>query len=321
MRSRGIRQLAFLLSIGLAGALQPGCSCGGDNEGGQNDAAPQADASPQQDVLPPQQDAPQTDAQTDVAPADRPPDGYVPDGGWTVVIDEVVPSAVPRAETNSVDLHGHGFQSGATVRLINCADDTIVYEFPATVSGGDAVAGITIDPTDPPREQGLYSVMIINPDGSFAILECAFTISAQPRPTVTNVKPASAFKGDPADGINSNQLVDVIGTGFLSTPNVRWESVTTGTLYDLPAQVGFIDGTQLSAVCPSETKQMPVGDYYVWVINPDNLAAEWMVPDTANPGELHPGDSSRSATCRRPRSTASRRRASRRTPAPPRTSR
>ncbi|MBI5482047.1 MAG: hypothetical protein HY906_24540 [Deltaproteobacteria bacterium] len=270
---------AFALFVVLLG---PGCSCGGEAHPAQQDAAPQQDVAPQEDA--------QEDAQDDAwVPPDgyvpdgfQQPDGYIPDGGTGVRIEEVVPAAIARAQDNDVEIIGDGFQDGASVTLRNC-DTGTEYTFTATVTGFDdggagGIATITV-PADVAREQGLYTVTIVNPDGSFASLTCALWISAQAPPTVTEVKPASASRGDPADGISSDQLVTIVGTGFQSTPNVRWQELATGDLYDAKI-VGFIDGQHLTALCPSESKHMPVGDYHVWVVNPDLLAAEWLVNGT-----------------------------------------
>jgi hypothetical protein len=261
--------VASFLTLGLL--LGPGCSCGGTSHPAQQDAAPQQDA--------------QQDAQEDawVRPdgylpdSYQQPDGYVPDGGSPVHIRELVPTTISRDQDNDVEILGAGFQDGAAVTLHNC-DTGTEYSFTATVTGGGGVATITI-PADPTREQGLYSVTIVNPDGSWATLDCVLRISAEAPPTVTNVTPASASNGDPNDGISSDQPVTITGTGFQSTPNVRWQEVATGAFYNA-AIVGFISDTQLTAMCPSETKHMPAGDYHVWVVNPSGLSAEWMTDAT-----------------------------------------
>jgi hypothetical protein len=264
--------LASFLTIGLM--YGPGCSCGGGHE--QQDAAPQQDVAPQEDAqedafIPPDGYIPDGFLQ---------PDGYVPDGGWPVHIIEVVPSTIARSQDNDVEIVGDGFQDGAAVTIHNC-DTGTEYSFTATVTSAGGIATIII-PTDETREQGLYSVTIVNPDGTFATSDCILRISAELPPTVTNVTPASASSGDPNDGISSDQPVTITGTGFVPTPNVRWQEVATGALYDA-LQPSFISDTQLTAVCPSEKKHMPAGNYYVWVVNPSGLGAQWML-DATNPG-------------------------------------
>jgi hypothetical protein len=286
----GIRLFLTLFGLSCAMSLSPACSCDDQSGAVQQDAAlPQDVLPPQEDVRPPQEDVlpPQEDV---LPPQDGPlPDGYRPDGyfetdagiPWGLSITEVVPGAIPSSQDNALDVHGTGFQSDAAVTITNCDTGT---EYPLGVTG---VTGSTVIAVSAPAtlglEQGLYAVTVSNPGDGTVTSDCILWVSGEPPPTVTDVKPASAYNGDPADGINSDELVAITGTGFQSTPNVRWEEIATGKLFDA-ILVGFIDDQHLTALCPSETKKMPVGGYRVWAVNPDLLSAKWIVPATSLEG-------------------------------------
>jgi hypothetical protein len=117
---------------------------------------------------------------------------------------------------------------------------------------------------------------VTNGDGMVASLKCALKIVAEPPPTVTNVVPTTAWQGVANDNIDSDVNVTITGTGFLSTPSVRWVSVADPNVHYDAIFVGYIGPTQMTAVVPSETLKMMVGDYHVFLTNPDQLSAEWM---------------------------------------------
>src|SRR3569623_1581663 len=105
---------------------------------------------------------------------------------------------------------------------------------------------------------------------------CALHILAEPPPTWSRVGPTTAWQGAANDGSNSDTASAIQGTGFLSTPTVRWVSTTDPTRHYDADFVGYVSATQLTAVAPSESKTMAADTYNVFVTNPDQLTGEWM---------------------------------------------
>jgi hypothetical protein len=268
-----MRALRVLLALAL---LQVGC---GDDNGVQ-------------DVGPGDTGGPDLGADT-VAPPDQGPDlapdgmlgdglgdglgDAVPDAAPVFSCDAVTPPAGNNAAAVTLTLDGYLFESGATVALVDAMSGTSTALGAATVSDTDS-DGVndqaTVDvPASTP--QGLYGVEITNPTtGETA--KCGFyTSTTEPAPTVTDVIPDTAWEGSPNDTVLSDQPITVKGTGFKPVPTVRFVSVTTKEIYQA-STTGFISDTSLSSICPSESLAMPVGDYYVDVINPSQLWARWM---------------------------------------------
>ena len=228
-------------------------ACGGGN-GKTPDAAQQADAPVQSDAKVFQD-----------APADAPP---------TFGLTSIFPSAASRTVDTTLTINGFGINGAPTIHLVNCDQATTTYDLTAS-----AVAATSITTTlaaDPTRVQGLYTVQVTNGDGMQAQLMCALHILAEPPPTVTLVVPTTAWQGAPNDGINSDTSIAIQGTGFLSTPTVRWVSTTDPTRHYDADFVGYVSTTQLTAVAPSESKMMAADTYNVFVTNPDQLTGEWM---------------------------------------------
>ena len=214
-------------------------------------------------------------------------DGGMGDGGSLVMsISEVVPPAASRTVTTTVTINGTNLAAGATVVLSNC-DTTTTYDVTSSVTVTSGGGSLTFQlAADPAREQGLYSVTVTNPDQQSDSLQCAFRVSGQPPPAVTNVVPNTAFAGVAGDGTSSDTVITISGTGFVSTPSVRWVKTDGSVSFDA-LFVGFGGNTQLTTVVPSESRRMLPGNYHVFVINPDLLGAQWMVPDGA--GGFVPG--------------------------------
>ena len=194
-------------------------------------------------------------------------------------IREVRPQAASRTVDTPLEVFGTNIVSGATVSLTNCDTNTVYSLTPVTVDGSGGSLSATLV-ADSAREQGLYTVTVENPDGQTDVLECAFRVLAAQPPTVTSVTPNSAFNGVAGDGVNSDQVITIGGTGFISTPAVRWVKTDGSEVFNA-LFVGFGSDTELTAVAPSETLAMPAGEYHVEVINPDLLSATWQVDDMA----------------------------------------
>ena len=122
---------------------------------------------------------------------------------------------------------------------------------------------------------------VTNGDGMTAQLACALHIVAEPPPAVTAIVPSTAWQGTPTDNIDSDATVNIEGTGFLSTPSVRWVLRTDPAVFFDAPFVGFVSDGHLTAVAPSETAAMPAGAYDVFVTNPDQLTAQWKIGATA----------------------------------------
>lgn len=253
--------IAFVVSCGGGGG---GGGGGGDGGGDGSDAAapPDASAPDAGDV-----DGPgPADAGTDAAPV--------------MSIISIFPSAASRAVETSLRVTGAYLATGATLRLSNCDTATSYDLTPSVQVAADGLSLTASLAADPLREQGLYTVTVANPDGASDALECAFRVLAAAPPTVTDVVPASSYRGVAGDGVNSDTTISIVGTGFQSTPTVRWVSTDGSRSYDA-LFVGYGSSTQLTAVVPSETLGMAAGQYHVFITNPDLLTAQWRVVDQA----------------------------------------
>jgi hypothetical protein len=235
-----VRALGFALSIATA-------ACGGGGGGGdQSDANPGTDAG----------DSPS-------------------DAGPSFGLTAIFPAAASRLTSTPLTITGFGIVGTPTIHLVNCDQSTTTYDLVAASVAPTSIA-TTLD-VDPTRVQGAYTVTVTNGDGLVASLTCALHILAEPPPRVTLVVPSTAWQGLAMDGINSDVTVNIQGTGFSSTPNVRWVSQSNPAVAFDAVHVGFISDTHLTAVVPSETLVMPVDTYNVFVTNPDQLTAEWKI--------------------------------------------
>ena len=213
---------------------------------------------------------------------DAPPDAQ-PDAAVDAMIDaptmtfsltRIDPQTASRVVDTTLTIQGIGINGTPTILLTNCDQMTTTYTL--TASAVTATSITTLLGMDVTRVQGLYTVTVTNGDGMIDTLDCALRIVAAPPPTVTRVVPTTAWRGMAMDNINSDVTVAIQGTGFQSTPNVRWVSTADPTMYFDAIFSGFTSSTQMTAVVPSETLMMPVGTYNVDVINPDGLSARWM---------------------------------------------
>jgi hypothetical protein len=219
------------------------------------------------------------DAAPDAMPDAGPPDA-APDAQIIMSITAILPPAASRAVDTPLTITGLNLEMGAKLVLHNCDTDTEYDLTTSVVVATDGTSLTALLAADPQREQGLYTVMVTNPNGQSDILACAFSILAQAPPTVVSVTPTTAYQGKAGDGTQSDTLVTLVGTGFLSTPSVTWVRTdgVAATRYEALV-VGFVSDTQITAVVPSETLHMEAGLYHVFVTNPDLLGAQWLLPD------------------------------------------
>jgi hypothetical protein len=206
--------------------------------------------------------------------------GPTPDAAPTFGLTAIFPAAASRTVNTNLTIDGFGINGTPTIHLTNCDQATTTYDLTAGTVTATSIA--TALAADPNRVQGAYTVTVTNGDGMIASLMCALHIVAEPPPTVTLVVPTTAWLGVTTDLINSDTTVGIQGTGFLSTPGVRWVSTTDPSVHYDAVFVGYISPTQITAVVPSETQMMPADTYNVYVTNPDNLTAEWL--NGATPG-------------------------------------
>jgi hypothetical protein len=238
------------------GCLLVSVACG--DGGAKPDAGPDAG-----EDAPPQPDAAVVDALPD-APSDA-----LQSFGLT----SIFPAAASRTVDTTLTISGYGISGAPAIQLVNCDQASTTYNLTAaSVTSTSITTSLAADPN---RAQGLYTVNVTNGDGMTASLTCALRILAAAPPTVTKIVPTTAYQGVANDGINSDTTVYIEGTGFQSTPTVRWVSTTNPSAYYEALFVGFTSPTALTAVVPSETLTMPAGSYHVFVTNPDTLSAQW----------------------------------------------
>lgn len=195
------------------------------------------------------------------------------DAGPSFGLTAIFPAAASRTVASALTISGFGITGTPTIRLTNCDQPGTGYDL--TPGGVTATSIATTLAADLTRVQGAYTVTVTNGDGMVASLACALHILAEPPPTVTLVLPNTAWQGTSSDSISSDVTVNIQGTGFSSTPSVRWVLRSNPATYFDALFVGFVSDTHLTAVVPSETLTMPVGTYDVYVTNPDQLTAQW----------------------------------------------
>lgn len=199
-------------------------------------------------------------------------------------VTSIFPAAASRQVATTLTISGVNIAGpipAPHVHLVNCQSAT-AYDLDAVTVASDGRSFTTSLAVLAPaslREQGLYTVIVTNGDGQTDELDCALRIVDELPPTVTDVIPATAWQGLPNDNVNSDTNVTIKGTGFTSTPSVRWVKTDGSVSYEAQF-VGFVSSTQLTAVAPSETLGMALGDYHVFVTNPDLLSGEWLVGGT-----------------------------------------
>ena len=220
-------------------------------------------------------DAAEPDAASDALPDAAPPDAVASFG-----LTSIFPIAASRTIDTSLTINGYGINGTPTIELVNCDQASTTYTLTASAVTASTIA--TSLAADPDRVQGLYTVNVTNGDGMTASLMCAFRILAASPPTVTQVVASSAYQGVAMDGVNSDTTVYITGTGFQSTPTVRWVSTTDPSRFYDALFVGFVSPTDLTAVVPSETSMMQADTYHVFVSNPDTLSGQWL--NGATPG-------------------------------------
>jgi hypothetical protein len=202
---------------------------------------------------------------------DNNPDGAPPDGSFTITA--IFPAGASRLVDSPLTITGDGISGTPAIQISNCDQPGTTYDLAAGAVTATSIA--TSLPADPARVQGAYTVTVTNGDGAMASLMCALHVVASTPPTVTLVVPSTAWQGSTVDAVSSDSTISIQGTGFNSTPNVRWVLRSDPAIHFDALFVGFISDGHLTAIVPSETSRMPAGSYDVFVINPDQLSAQW----------------------------------------------
>jgi hypothetical protein len=173
----------------------------------------------------------------------------------------------------TLTLTGTGFADAMELRIVG--DNALTQGYVAWAS--------TVDASDQGRRmvaafdaangliKGWYRVEILNGgvvDDSltgFRILAAGTTA-----PMVTQVSPDTAKSG-------RNRMVVVSGADFVDGASVVL--IGGGNSYE-SSYVVVSDATTITAVIESGTQHIPVGDYELWVVNPDGMAGMWDQPFT-----------------------------------------
>ncbi len=192
-----------------------------------------------------------------------------------LTLNDFFPAAGYRGINVTFTLTGVGIDQDVAIVFTNSDDSAVTF----TPTNLDVTVDTTVEgtiPADPTRRLGLYHVTATNQStGQTDTLENAFQVSPNPPPTIEDVVPPFAYNGDPNDNRLSDRSISIKGSNFLSTPGVRWVFKQDPNRIFEARTVSFTDSTQLTAIVPSESSDMPAGDYKVQVINPDLQGAEW----------------------------------------------
>jgi hypothetical protein len=202
-------------------------------------------------------------------------------------ITTVQPQGIPCTQDTGIAIYGVGFEAGSTVTLVNCdTGDELTVD--ATVLGEGEIRGTLPAQPDCSLLQGLYRVEVTGPSRTLETV-CSIYLTDNSPPELLDVSPPYAYAGDPMDGLLSDRQVALTGRGFISTPSVRLVRVGNPTDDFECTLTAFVNETSMTAVVPSESRSMPVGEYHVYLNNPDLLGAQWLVDTDADGVGDEPG--------------------------------
>ncbi|MEW5847490.1 MAG: putative metal-binding motif-containing protein [Myxococcota bacterium] len=207
------------------------------------------------------------------------PDAYVPP---VLSATRMIPSAAYRGEDTTVVIFGTLLETGATVHFEHRDEpDPVGGDFDLVGTANAEGTQLTVVLLqDLSRAEGLYDVTVTQGAETVQVPD-AFRVTVSPPPTLTNVNPAFAYKGDLTDGVLSDRELTLTGTGFLDGASVEFVA------FDQPGIAPFespdtrvLSTTTAVTVFPSESSRMPLGRYFVTLLNPDGQAASWLVTIT-----------------------------------------
>ncbi len=158
------------------------------------------------------------------------------------VVTSITPVGGPLAGGTAItDLHGTGFQNGATVKIGGVAATSVVF-----------VSSAKLTCVSPAGTAGAKNVVVTNPDSQTSGTSGNGLYTYGAAPTVTAVTPNSG----PASG--GQAITDLHGTGFQNGATVR----IGGTL---ATAVTFVSSVKLTCTAPAGA----VGAQDILVTNPD----------------------------------------------------
>jgi hypothetical protein len=195
---------------------------------------------------------------------------------------EVTPGTLSATRDETLTLEGARIEAGADVILtdLDTGDEYTVGTATADASSGTATVVVSADSLG----SAVYAVRVVNTDGEEANCLNSVRVTNRPPPEVTDVVPYLVWQGDSDDDVLSDESVTIVGDGFLVTPSVTWVSVDDPSATFDATEVVWTSSGEITAVCPVETLDMPVGEYHVMVTNPDGLSAYWIDSATADRG-------------------------------------
>ena len=178
------------------------------------------------------------------------PDAYEADITVRPVIFSISPTGVCGSGGFSIFVNGAYFQPGAEVWL---ASGLVMEESQLTLfSDSEHISGMFLE-----LDEGIYDVIVENPDGEIAVLPGAFQVSTADCPFIISAYP-------PFGWTNTDTFITVSGMGFESTPEII---LAQGTAAETVLRnVAFINENSLAAVIP--TGVPAGGPYSLTVINP-----------------------------------------------------
>ncbi|MEW5847489.1 MAG: putative metal-binding motif-containing protein [Myxococcota bacterium] len=214
--------------------------------------------------------------------------GQLPDGSvvGALSVTSISPRAAYRGEDVLVTLFGTGFVDGAVVRFAHQATPQPTggqFELNGTPAsdGTQLTVMLTADNT---RPDGLYTVTVVQ-GADTATLADPFRVTVAPPPSLTDVTPGFAFRGEPDDGMLSDRVLTLTGTGFLTGASVEFLAADQAGAEPVESpDTAVLSSTNATAVFPSESARLALGRYFVFLVNPDGQAAVWLITENADGG-------------------------------------
>lgn len=180
--------------------------------------------------------------------------------------------------TSITNLVGTGFQAGAVVTFTKTGQPVITATEVAVVSA----TKITCQVNMAGQAQGLWNVLVTNPDGQVGAMVNAFTVSSAPNtaPTVTGITPSFGINNGPVS------ITDLAGTGFRDGATVKLTRPGQGDIQ--AGSVAVVSSAKITCVFDLSGKQ--AGAYNVVVTNTDGqsgaLADGFTVSNPAAPAPV-----------------------------------
>jgi len=174
-----------------------------------------------------------------------------PSGGAPAV-SQVSPASAARDTIVRVTVSGSHFQDGATVRLFRAGSAPITATG-VSVTAFDLSCLFNLNG----KGEGVYSLLVINPDGQYGSLADAFTVSGT-APVIGGIYPASG-------ALNTTVSLTVSGQNFRNEVKVSFTRNATELVCDRPLSTG---STRISCTLDlAATRGASAGEWTVAVLN------------------------------------------------------